>query len=54
MQISSFVFILKIKQKSRIPFLPLCTFPASFNNICPKKWFTVLMAQIGSTEKNQR
>jgi hypothetical protein len=30
-------------EKSIIPFLPLFTFPASFNNICPKKWFTDLM-----------
>jgi hypothetical protein len=27
---------LKIKEKSGAPFLPLFTFPASFNNICLK------------------
>jgi hypothetical protein len=43
MPISLFVPILKIKQKSGIPFLPLFTFPASSNNICPRKWLTALM-----------
>jgi hypothetical protein len=43
MQFSSLVFILKINQKSGIPFLPLLAFPASFNNVCLKKWFTALM-----------
>jgi hypothetical protein len=33
------VFILKIKQKIGIPFLPLFTFSASLNKICPIKWF---------------
>jgi hypothetical protein len=37
MQISSFVFIFKIKQKSGTPVLSLFTFSASFNNICSKK-----------------
>jgi hypothetical protein len=43
MQIYSFVLISKIKQNSVIPFLPLFTFPASFNYTCPKKRFTALM-----------
>jgi hypothetical protein len=46
MQISSFIFILKIKQKSGIPFLPIHTFPESFNKICLKKWLWALMGQI--------
>jgi hypothetical protein len=33
----------KNETKSGIPFKPLFTFPASVNNICPKKWFTALM-----------
>ncbi len=43
--VSSFVFILTIKQKSGIPCLPLHlqTFPASFNKKSPKQWFTALM-----------
>jgi hypothetical protein len=45
MQIS--LFILKIKQKGGIPFLPLFTYPASFNNICQNsgsllKWDSVM------------
>jgi hypothetical protein len=42
MPISSFILILKIKQKSRISFLTLFTFPASFNNNRPKMPFTPL------------
>jgi hypothetical protein len=41
--ISSFIFILKIKQKSGIPFLPFCTISASLNKICPRKWLRALM-----------
>jgi hypothetical protein len=37
LQISLLIFILKIKQKSGIIFLPFFTFPASFNDIRPKK-----------------
>jgi hypothetical protein len=29
----------KNKTKSGVPFLPSYTFPASFNKICPRKWF---------------
>jgi hypothetical protein len=36
----------KNKTKSGIPFLPLCTYPASFKKICPRKW---LWSLIGST-----
>jgi hypothetical protein len=36
---------IKNKQKNEIPFLPLFTFPAHFNNICPKKWFTALVGK---------
>jgi hypothetical protein len=39
-QIYSFLFNLKIKQNSAIPFLPWFIFPASVNNICAKKWLT--------------
>jgi hypothetical protein len=40
MQISSFIFILKINnKKSGIPFLPLYTLSASLNRICPKSGF---------------
>ncbi len=44
MQTSSFTFILKMKQESLIPFLPLFTFPANFNKIGQKKWFTAVMS----------
>jgi hypothetical protein len=37
------IFILKIKQKSGIPFLPFYTFFASLNRICPRKWLRSLM-----------
>jgi hypothetical protein len=43
MPISLFVFILKIKQKRGIPFLPLYTFPESLNKIYPRKWLWLLM-----------
>ncbi len=43
MPISLFVFILKIKQKSGIPFLPYYTFPESLNKIYPRKWLWLLM-----------
>ncbi len=43
MPISLFVSILKIKQKSGIPFLPFYTFPESFNKIYPRKWLWLLM-----------
>ncbi len=31
------------KTKSGIPFQSSIIFPASFNNVCPKKWFTALL-----------
>jgi hypothetical protein len=41
---NNFILIhLKIKQKGGIPVLQLLTFPAGFNNICSKKWFTAFM-----------
>jgi hypothetical protein len=48
MQISSLVFILKIKQKSGIPFLPLYAFPASLNKIGLKKWRSALMGYLAT------
>jgi hypothetical protein len=30
------MFVLKIKEKSGLPFLPVNAFPASFNEICSR------------------
>ncbi len=42
-RISSLFFILKKNKKSRILFLSLFTFPASFSKIGRKKWLSALM-----------
>jgi hypothetical protein len=46
---SLIVFILKIKQKSGIPLLPIYTFPESFNKIYPRKWLRLLMGMWSPT-----
>jgi hypothetical protein len=45
------VFTLRIKQNSRILFLPLQAMPASFKTICPTKWLRLQMRKVQKIRK---